>query len=118
MASRSTAKFRIDVDIHDLINETPMLEQDEHFKHLNENPTYIRPEDWHSVDGLIDWIIEKNKAWDQMVKIMLFYASYSTFGRTISKRSVVRVYCIPPMRPIGSSEFRSSRPSFRCRSSM
>jgi hypothetical protein len=26
--------------------ETPMLEQDDHFKHLHDNPTYIRPEDW------------------------------------------------------------------------
>jgi pyruvate-formate lyase-activating enzyme len=33
---------RIATDYH--INETPMLEQDEHFKHLNDNPTYIRPE--------------------------------------------------------------------------
>ncbi|HMC72801.1 MAG TPA: radical SAM protein [Terriglobales bacterium] len=49
------------------LNETPMLEQDEHFKHLNENPTYIRPEDWRGVDELIDWIIEKNKAGYQMV---------------------------------------------------
>lgn len=49
------------------INETPMLEQDEHFKHLSDNPTYIRPEDWRSVDELIDWIIEKNKAGYQMV---------------------------------------------------
>jgi MoaA/NifB/PqqE/SkfB family radical SAM enzyme len=49
------------------INETPMIEQDEHFKHLRENPTYIRPEDWRAVDGLIDWIIEKNKSGYQMV---------------------------------------------------
>ena len=46
---------RLATDYH--INETPMLEQDEHFKHLNENPTYIRPEDWRSVDALMDWII-------------------------------------------------------------
>ena len=49
------------------LNETPMLEQDEHFKHLNDNPTYIRPEDWRSVDALVDWIIEKNKLGYQMV---------------------------------------------------
>jgi hypothetical protein len=35
---------RIATDYH--INETPMIEQDEHFKHLSANPTYIRPEDW------------------------------------------------------------------------
>jgi MoaA/NifB/PqqE/SkfB family radical SAM enzyme len=56
---------RLATDYH--INETPMLEQDEHFKHLNDNPTYIRPEDWRAVDDLVDWIIEKNKAGYQMV---------------------------------------------------
>jgi MoaA/NifB/PqqE/SkfB family radical SAM enzyme len=56
---------RIATDYH--INETPMLEQDEHFKHLEENPTYIRPQDWRDVDDLVDWIIEKNKAGYQMV---------------------------------------------------
>lgn len=56
---------RIATDYH--INETPMLEQDEHFKHMNENPTYIRPEDWRDVDSLVDWLIEKNKAGYQMV---------------------------------------------------
>jgi len=56
---------RLATDYH--INETPMLEQDEHFKHLDDNPTYIRPEDWREVDRLVDWIIEKNKAGYQMV---------------------------------------------------
>jgi MoaA/NifB/PqqE/SkfB family radical SAM enzyme len=56
---------RVATDYH--INETPMIEQDEHFKHLSENPTYIRPEDWRAVDELIDWIIEKNKSGYQMV---------------------------------------------------
>lgn len=56
---------RVATDYH--INETPMIQQDEHFKHLSENPTYIRPEDWRAVDKLIDWIIEKNKSGYQMV---------------------------------------------------
>src|SRR5579864_3090455 len=56
---------RLATDYH--INETPMLEQDEHSMHLNDNPTYIRPEDWRAVDDLVDWIIEKNKAGYQMV---------------------------------------------------
>jgi MoaA/NifB/PqqE/SkfB family radical SAM enzyme len=56
---------RVATDYH--INETPMLEQDDHFKHLHENPTYIRPEDWREMDALVDWIIEKNKAGYQMV---------------------------------------------------
>jgi MoaA/NifB/PqqE/SkfB family radical SAM enzyme len=56
---------RVATDYH--INETPMIEQDAHFKHLAENPTYIRPEDWRDVDALIDWLIEKNKSGYQMV---------------------------------------------------
>src|SRR5208282_6092518 len=56
---------RIATDYH--INETPMLEQDDHFKHLYDNPTYIRPEDWCRVDALVDWLTEKNKAGYQMV---------------------------------------------------
>jgi hypothetical protein len=44
-----------------------MLEQDEDFKHLSDNPTYIRAEDWPKVDLLVDWLIEKNKAGYQMV---------------------------------------------------
>jgi hypothetical protein len=56
---------RIATDYH--INETPMLEQHEHFKHLSENPTYFRPEDWGDLDNLIDGIIDKNKAGYQMV---------------------------------------------------
>ena len=56
---------KIATDYH--INETPMLEQDDHFKHLSDNPTYIHPEDWRRTDELIDWLIEKNKAGYQMV---------------------------------------------------
>jgi MoaA/NifB/PqqE/SkfB family radical SAM enzyme len=56
---------RVATDYH--INETPMIEQDAHFKHLSENPTYIRPQDWRDVDNLIDWLIEKNKSGYQMV---------------------------------------------------
>jgi len=56
---------KVATDYH--INETPMIEQDEHFKHLDDNPTYIRPEDWRATDELIDWIIERNKSGYQMV---------------------------------------------------
>jgi hypothetical protein len=56
---------RIATDYH--INETPMLEQDDHFKHLYDNPSYIRPEDWREIDSLVDWLVEKNKAGYQMV---------------------------------------------------
>ena len=56
---------RVATDYH--INETPMLEHDDHFKHLYDNPTYIRPEDWREVDALVDWLIGKNRAGYQMV---------------------------------------------------
>jgi MoaA/NifB/PqqE/SkfB family radical SAM enzyme len=49
----------IATDYH--INETPMTEQP-HFKHLDENSTYLTPEDWPKVDALLDWINEKRAA--------------------------------------------------------
>ncbi|MGH9559082.1 MAG: radical SAM protein [Bryobacteraceae bacterium] len=55
----------IATDYH--LNETPLIEQDEHFRHLDENPTYIRPRDRDAVAGLIDWIIGKNRAGYKMV---------------------------------------------------
>ncbi len=65
MLTEYAHEHRIATDYH--INETPMIEQDDHFKHLYDNPTYIRPEDWRDVDRLLDWLIEKNKAGYQMV---------------------------------------------------
>ncbi|MCU1265238.1 MAG: Radical domain heme biosynthesis protein [Acidobacteria bacterium] len=46
----------IATDYH--INETPMTEQD-HFKHLTENQTYLTPEDWPKVDALLDYLNDK-----------------------------------------------------------
>jgi MoaA/NifB/PqqE/SkfB family radical SAM enzyme len=73
---------RLATDYH--LNETPMLEQDEHFKHLHENPTYIYPEDWRNVDGLIDWLIEKNKAGYQMVNSVARLQEMKAFMRMSS----------------------------------
>ena len=73
---------QIATDYH--MNETPMLEQDEHFKHLNENPTYFRREDWRDLDTLIDWIIEKNKAGYQMVNSVQRLEEMKTFVRMSS----------------------------------
>jgi len=61
-----------------------MLEQDEHFKHLEENPTYIRPEDWRDVDALIDWIIAKNRAGYQMVNSVQRLREMKAFMRMVS----------------------------------
>src|SRR5581483_10096860 len=73
---------RIATDYH--INETPMLEQDDHFKHLNENPTYICPEDWPEVDRLVDWLIEKNEAGYQMVNSVQRLQEMKAFIRMAS----------------------------------
>jgi pyruvate-formate lyase-activating enzyme len=73
---------RIATDYH--INETPMLEQDEHFKHLSDNPTYIRPEDWPEIDSLVDWLIEKNKAGYQMVNSVQRLQEIKAFVRMAS----------------------------------
>jgi MoaA/NifB/PqqE/SkfB family radical SAM enzyme len=54
----------IATDYH--LNEAPMLDQP-HFKHNVGNSTYITPEDWPKVDGVIDWLIEKNRAGYKMV---------------------------------------------------
>lgn len=54
----------ISTDYH--LNESPMLEQ-EHFKHADENSTYITPDDYDRVSEVIDWVIEKNRAGYKMV---------------------------------------------------
>jgi MoaA/NifB/PqqE/SkfB family radical SAM enzyme len=75
-------EHRLATDYH--LNETPMLEQDDHFKHLYENPTYIRPEDWRSVDQLVDWIIAKNKSGYQMVNSVQRLQEMKAFMRMSS----------------------------------
>jgi MoaA/NifB/PqqE/SkfB family radical SAM enzyme len=72
------------------INETPMLEQDEHFKHLRDNPTYIRPEDWPAIDSLVDWLIEKNKAGYQMVNSVQRLQEIKAFIRMASGEDLKR----------------------------
>ena len=73
------------------INETPMLEQDEHFKHLYENPTYLRPADWRQTDELIDWIIEKNRAGYQMVNSVQRLREMKAFVRMSSGLDIHKV---------------------------
>jgi MoaA/NifB/PqqE/SkfB family radical SAM enzyme len=52
-------EYKISTDYH--INEMPLIEQP-HFKHLDDNPTYIRPEDRPKVAAVLEWLIEKQKA--------------------------------------------------------
>lgn len=49
----------ISTDYH--INEMPLIEQP-HFAHMDDNPTYIRPEDRQQVCEVLDWLIEKQRA--------------------------------------------------------
>jgi len=56
--------YNIATDYH--ICETPMMEQ-ESFKHLENNPVFIRPEDHGPIGELIDWLIEKqNEGWNMV----------------------------------------------------
>jgi MoaA/NifB/PqqE/SkfB family radical SAM enzyme len=82
-------EHRLATDYH--LNETPMLAQDEHFKHLQQNPTYIYPEDWRSVDELVDWLIEKNKAGYQMVNSVPRLQEMKAFMRMSSGLDLERV---------------------------
>ncbi len=75
-------EHRIATDYH--INESPMLDQSDHFRHLEDNPTYIGPEDWRAVDELVDWIVEKNKAGYQMVNSVPRLLEMKTFMRMSS----------------------------------
>jgi MoaA/NifB/PqqE/SkfB family radical SAM enzyme len=79
---------RIATDYH--INETPMLEQDNHFKHMSENPTYIRPEDWRQTDDLIDWLIEKNETGYQMVNSVQRLREMKAFMRMAGDQADLR----------------------------
>jgi len=68
-----------------------MLEQDEHFKHMSDNPTYIRPDDWQDVDALVDWLIEKNQAGYQMVNSVPRLQEIKAFIRMASGRDLKRL---------------------------
>ena len=82
-------EHRLATDYH--LNETPMLEQDDHFKHLRENPTYIYPEDWRAVDELIDWLIARNKAGYQMVNSVPRLQEMKAFMRMSHSRDLPRL---------------------------
>ena len=71
-------EYRISTDYH--INEPPLLDQ-AHFGHLEDNPTYIRPEDHEPVDAVIDWLIEKQRAGYQMANSVERLARMKSFMR-------------------------------------
>jgi hypothetical protein len=48
------------------------------------NPTYFGPEDWRELDGLVDRIIEENKAGYQMVNSVKRLEEMKIFVRMFS----------------------------------
>jgi MoaA/NifB/PqqE/SkfB family radical SAM enzyme len=68
----------IATDYH--INESPMLDQP-HFKHHDENSTFITREDWPRVDALIDWLIDKNRSGYKMVNSVRRLSEMKQFMR-------------------------------------
>lgn len=75
-------QHRIATDYH--INESPMLDQSDHFQHLDNNPTYISPEDWQAVDELVDWIVAKHRSGYQMVNSVRRLQEMKAFMRMSS----------------------------------
>jgi MoaA/NifB/PqqE/SkfB family radical SAM enzyme len=51
-------EYGVATDYH--IVESPMTVQP-HFKHLEENPTFVRPQDMPLIDDPLDWLIDKQK---------------------------------------------------------
>jgi len=66
------------------INEAPMMEQP-HFKHLDANDTYIRPEDFPMVDDLLDWLIDKQRQGYKMVDSITRLQNMKGFMRGVGE---------------------------------
>jgi MoaA/NifB/PqqE/SkfB family radical SAM enzyme len=66
------------------INEAPMMEQS-HFKHLHENDTYIRPQDFPMVDDLLDWLIDKQRQGYKMVDSITRLQNMKGFMRGVGE---------------------------------
>jgi len=69
---------KISTDYH--INEPPLHDQKD-FKHLQDNVTYIRPEDYAAVDATIDWLIDKQRAGYSMVNSVERLTQMKSFMR-------------------------------------
>jgi MoaA/NifB/PqqE/SkfB family radical SAM enzyme len=66
------------------VNEAPMMEQN-HFQHLHENDTYIRPEDFPIVDDLLDWLIDKQRQGYKMVDSIARLQNMKGFMRGVGE---------------------------------
>jgi len=70
--------YGVATDYH--IVESPMTAQP-HFKHLDENPTFVRPEDMPEIDDLVDWLIDKQKQGYRMTNSTTRLAEMKRFMR-------------------------------------
>jgi MoaA/NifB/PqqE/SkfB family radical SAM enzyme len=66
------------------VNEAPMMEQ-AHFKHLHENDTYIRPDDFPMVDDLLDWLSDKQRQGYKMVDSVARLQNMKGFMRGVGE---------------------------------
>lgn len=69
---------KISTDYH--INEPPLHEQ-AGFGHLNDNPTYIRPDDYARVDALVDWLVDRQRSGYSMANSAARLAQMKEFMR-------------------------------------
>ena len=53
----------------------------DHFIHIEDNATYLRPEDHDRVDALLDWLVEKNESGYIMVNSRAHFKDMSEFMR-------------------------------------
>jgi MoaA/NifB/PqqE/SkfB family radical SAM enzyme len=68
----------IATDYH--LNESPMMEQS-HFKHVDDNPTFIRPEDFPAIDALLDHLSDKNRSGYKMINSIQHFQDMKGFMR-------------------------------------
>jgi hypothetical protein len=66
----------IATDYH--ICETPLMEHDD-FKHMEDNPVFIRPQDHAAIGELIDWLIDKQNSGWRMVNSVQRLAEMKKF---------------------------------------
>ncbi len=62
------------------ICEPPLTAQG-HFRHVEDNPTFIRPDDFPRVDALLDWLIDKQRQGYKMANSVQRLAEMKAFMR-------------------------------------
>ena len=61
-------EFKCNLSCHDFhINEEPMIEQEHFNDRLEDNSTFLRPEDYEKVDDILDWVIDRHKGGQTIV---------------------------------------------------